>query len=411
MFYVIAFLIGLAVGGACMSLILSDKARKVKDQQRNADAQMRHVQDTKAAFAQKESDLTQLEARLRTQQEQFERRHVSYAELQNGNQTLKRDLQNIHVNINKLQLDCELQRQRQDHLDERSRELGSRYLKDTEKWIGASLTANNFAASKQRLLDVINRCREAGYEVSAAEESRLIAELKSDYERIVKLAVEREEQARIKAQIREEQKVQKEIERELKQLERERAAIQAALDRALAEARDAHSDEVERLRARLADAEDRERAVSQAQLTKAGYVYVISNIGSFGQGVFKVGMTRRLEPKDRIRELGDASVPFPFDVHMMISCPDAPALENALHRHLHKLRVNKTNPRKEFFKTDIESILKVVEQNDCKAEYIADPEALEYRQSLTMTEEDAEFIESVYDNSDEEEAEPVADDA
>src|SRR5262249_14343424 len=156
------------------------------------------------------------------------------------------------------------------------------------------------------------------------------------------------------AQIREEQLRQKEIDRELKQLEREREAIKVALEKALAEAAGQHSAEVEQLRARLKEAEERaQRAVSQAQLTRAGHVYVISNIGSFGDGVFKIGMTRRLEPLERVYELGSASVPLPFDVHMMISCDDAPSLENALHRAFFRSRINKSNPRKEFFKTDI----------------------------------------------------------
>jgi hypothetical protein len=160
---------------------------------------------------------------------------------------------------------------------------------------------------------------------------------------------------------------------------------------------------VELLKAKLADAEERaQRAISQAQLTKAGHVYVISNIGSFGEDVFKIGMTRRLEPQDRIRELGDASVPFPFDVHMMISADDAPSLENALHRELHKLRLNKINPRKEFFKIDIESIRRIVEAHRGEVQYVADAEALEYRQSLEMTDEDQDFIEHVYDELDEE---------
>ena len=124
-----------------------------------------------------------------------------------------------------------------------------------------------------------------------------------------------------------------------------------ALQKALAEAADEHSEEVERLKARLAEAVAKsQRTIAQAQLTKAGYIYVISNIGSFGQDVYKVGMTRRLEPLDRVRELGDASVPFSFDIHMMIACDDAPALENALHHALHKTRLNKLNLRKEFSK-------------------------------------------------------------
>jgi hypothetical protein len=108
-------------------------------------------------------------------------------------------------------------------------------------------------------------------------------------------------------------------------------------------------------------------------------------------------MTRRLEPDTRIRELADASVPFPFDIHMMISADDAPSLENALHRALHKARINKMNPRKEFFKTDIETIFGIVKQNHGEVEYIADMTALEYRQSLEMGEDDEEFIERVYD--------------
>jgi hypothetical protein len=221
----------------------------------------------------------------------------------------------------------------------------------------------------------------------------------------VRAAFEREEQARIKAQIREEQAREKAIERELKQLEREREAIKAALEKAIAEATDQHNEEIERLKARLADAEERsQRAISQAQLTKSGNVYVISNLGSFGENVFKIGMTRRLDPMDRVRELGDASVPFPFDVHMMIASNDAPSLENALHRALHKLRINKTNPRKEFFKVDIEKVVQIVKENHGEVRYIADAEALQFRQSLETTDEDMEFIERVYDEFEDEEA-------
>ena len=100
---------------------------------------------------------------------------------------------------------------------------------------------------------------------------------------------------------------------------------------------------------------------------------------------------------DRIKELGDASVPFPFDVHMMISSDDAPGLENALHRALHQVRVNRVNPRKEFFTTTLETVSEIVKANHGDVEYVADAEALEYRQSLSMSREDEEFVESVYD--------------
>jgi DNA repair exonuclease SbcCD ATPase subunit len=224
----------------------------------------------------------------------------------------------------------------------------------------------------------------------------LHTDLREEYQKVVRAAFEREEQARIKARIREEQLREREIERELAQLEREREAISVALEKALADARGQHSEEVERLKARLAEAEASKRAVSQAQVTKAGHVYVISNIGSFGDGVFKVGSTRRLDPSERVRELGSASVPFPFDVHMMISCNDAPKLEYALHRNLFKVRINKANPRKEFFKTDVATIARIVKEHHGDIQYLADAEALQYRQSLEMSNDDHEFVESVY---------------
>ena len=347
--------------------------------------------------------LDQLAAQLESTRAELDARVISYRELQDENAIIKRDLRNLDVQTRKLQLDREQQRQL--HiiaLEEKTNELGGRYLKENVKWISASLNANNFLSCKQRLQDVIARCRGIGFKVSTGAEASLFADLKAEYEMAVRAAFQREEQARIKARIREEQIREREVERELKRLELEREAIKAALEKALADAKDQHSNEVERLRARLAHAEAKcQRTISQAQLTKSGHVYVISNIGSFGDGVFKVGMTRRLEPMDRVRELGDASVPFPFDIHMMISVDDAPTLENALHRKLHRARINKTNPRKEFFKTDVETIVQVVKEHHGEVQYVAAPEALQYRQSLAMPEDDQEFVESVYDHLDE----------
>jgi hypothetical protein len=175
------------------------------------------------------------------------------------------------------------------------------------------------------------------------------------------------------------------------------------LAKALEEAKGQHTEEVERLKARLAEAEEKaKRAMSNAQLTKSGHIYVISNIGSFGDGVFKIGMTRRDKPIDRVHELSSASVPFPFDVHLLISSDDAPSMENALHKKLHKMRMNRMNPRKEFFKTTIESIRQIVKDHEGIVTFEADPEALEYRQSLEMTDDDQEFIESVYRELEEE---------
>jgi len=410
MAYTVLFLIGLVIGAGSVFAILIERQRRVNQQKKEQEAKEKTIRETIQALKAQREELTHREVTLKDRQGKLDAQVVSYSELQEENAILKRDLQNIDVNLRKLQIDRDAQRQNQEELDARAKELGGRYLKENIKWLGTSLSQNNYAACKKRLLDVIERCRGIGFAIPSEEEAGYLADLKAEYERVVRAAFEREEQARIRAQIREEQKREREIEQELKRLDRERAAIQAALDKALAEAKDIHSNEIEQLRARLAEAEAKaQRTKSQAEMTKSGHVYVISNIGSFGNDVFKIGMTRRLEPEIRVRELSDASVPFSFDVHMMISCDDAPSLENALHRAFHKLRLNKTNPRKEFFRTDIEAIRKVVEEHHGEVQYVANAEALEYNQSMAMSDEDSEFVEAVY-NAAEEESEPVADD-
>ena len=142
--------------------------------------------------------------------------------------------------------------------------------------------------------------------------------------------------------------------------------------------------------------ENSQRAISNAQLTRKGCVYVISNIGSFGEGLLKIGMTRRHDPMDRVKELGDASVPFPFDGHMKITCDDAPALENALHKMFHHRRKNKINLRKEFFQVTITEVAEAVERLHGRVEYTADAEALDYRNSLTATDADLADIEDAF---------------
>lgn len=118
---------------------------------------------------------------------------------------------------------------------------------------------------------------------------------------------------------------------------------------------------------------------------RAGYVYVISNIGAFGENIYKIGMTRRLNPQDRVDELGDASVPFNFDVHAMIFSDDAPALENALHKAFENRKVNMVNHRREFFNVTLDEIKDVIRQNyDKTVEFVDIPDAEQYRESLKM---------------------------
>ncbi|SQR96197.1 Chromosome segregation ATPase from phage origin, putative coiled-coil [Escherichia coli] len=172
------------------------------------------------------------------------------------------------------------------------------------------------------------------------------------------------------------------------------AEQQKLIEEALRAAEGAHREELEKqrlaLEQKIQEAHAQyERAKSMAQLTKQGHVYTISNIGSFGENVFKIGMTRRLEPMDRVKELSGASVPFDFDVHAMISCDDAPALEKTLHDSLEKYRINRINLRKEFFRVKLEKIIREVERHHGQVEYVADPAALQYLQSLEYAENEA----------------------
>ena len=164
------------------------------------------------------------------------------------------------------------------------------------------------------------------------------------------------------------------------------------MEKARAEVASASTQEREKLEAemaalalRLSEAEAKnQRAVSMAQQTRSGNVYIISNIGSFGEDVFKIGMTRRLEPLDRIKELGDASVPFEFDVHAMIQSDDAPALERLLHTAFDDLRINMVNYRKEFFRIPLERVRAVVEERKLEATFTMTAEAREYRETEAL---------------------------
>ncbi len=168
---------------------------------------------------------------------------------------------------------------------------------------------------------------------------------------------EKEEQAAIKEQMREEQKAIREFERALAKAQKEEQMFKEALEAARQELAISGDKDKEKLTERIAflerqllEAEENERrAKSMAEQTRRGHVYIISNVGSFGDNIYKIGLTRRLEPMDRVKELGDASVPFSFDVHAMIYSEDAPALETQLHKEFTKFRVNQVNYRKEFF--------------------------------------------------------------
>lgn len=220
-----------------------------------------------------------------------------------------------------------------------------------------------------------------------------IKELRLMYECNLKKQEEKEALKEARARMREEAKLAKELEEARKKLEKEQThysnalqKINAQLDAALPEDRAAIEAKKAELEAQLQKIDQEFKDVDyRAANQRAGYVYVISNIGAFGENVYKIGMTRRLDPMDRVDELGDASVPFDFDVHAMIFSNDAPKLEAALHQAFADRKLNFVNTRREFFKVTLDEIKQVVKENfDKSVEFVDIPPAEQYRESLAL---------------------------
>ncbi|MDE6313183.1 MAG: GIY-YIG nuclease family protein [Lachnospiraceae bacterium] len=205
---------------------------------------------------------------------------------------------------------------------------------------------------------------------------------------------EAEIQRSIREQMAEEEKVRKEIERQKAKIEKDQAQHNNEMKRLMQYMQNSNDsaekqlyiDKIRELEERLRQLESEKNTVLEREANaKAGYVYIISNIGSFGEDIYKIGMTRRLEPMDRVKELSSASVPFEFDVHAMIFSDDAPALEHALHKHFQNQRVNLVNLRKEFFHVSIDEIEDVVKkQFNNTAVFTKIPGAREYYETLSL---------------------------
>lgn len=202
---------------------------------------------------------------------------------------------------------------------------------------------------------------------------------------------EKERQKELRAQEREEAKVLKEIEDERKRLKKEQTHYKNALKTVLAQIeKNGETDELLEKKLQLeSQINDTTKAIENVDYReanrKAGYVYIISNIGAFGENIYKIGMTRRLDPQERVDELGDASVPFNFDIHAMIFTEDAPGLETALHNAFESKKLNKINTRREFFAVSLDEIKAEVRKNfDKTVEWIDIPEAEQYRQSKLL---------------------------
>lgn len=256
---------------------------------------------------------------------------------------------------------------------------------------------NNIETIRNRIIkacDILNKLGNRNRISIKSEYLNLkIKELELSYEYEVKKQEEKEEQIRIREQMREEAKALKEIENAKKKIEKEETHFKNAIIDIEKQLSNCTEDDKSKLLTKLDELnnalkeleKDKEDIENREKNTRAGYVYVISNIGSFGNDVYKIGMTRRLEPNDRVKELGDASVPFQFDIHAMIFSDDAPALENALHKTFANSSVNKINMRKEFFKVSLEDIESEVKKNYNEVvEFTKIADASEYRQTLQI---------------------------
>lgn len=257
---------------------------------------------------------------------------------------------------------------------------------------------SNYDNSKERIFkafELQNKLNETNDIHIVDDYYRLkIKELNLAFEYQKKKQEEKEELRRKREELREAEKVEREIEEKRKELEKEQEHYQNYLKKISEQIAVEQSEE--RKQFLLAKKEELDNDVNDVQLAledldyreanhRAGYVYIISNIGAFGENIYKIGMTRRLEPEDRIAELSGASVPFKFDIHAMIFSDDAPKLEAALHNHFASKKVNLVNGRKEFFNVTLDEIKQVVRENhDKSVEFINIPDAEQYRESLML---------------------------
>ncbi len=286
---------------------------------------------------------------------------------------------------------------------------GERMVRDYQKLIlrafnnecDASITDikfNNIESIEKKIRKACEILNKLGSRMSINISSEYLElklkELYLSHEFQIKKQEEKEEQKKIRELMREEAKLAREIEEQRQKIEKEEKHFKNAVVILDNQLKNAKSEEERKLienervaiLEKLGEIEGMKKEIDyREQNTRAGYVYIISNIGAFGENVFKIGMTRRLDPQERVDELGDASVPFDFDVHAMIFSDDAPALENAIQKKFAATRLNLINLRREFFQAKLEEIEKVVRENFSKpVEFIKTPGADQFRQSNEM---------------------------
>lgn len=263
-----------------------------------------------------------------------------------------------------------------------------------------NISTQNVDSMRNKILksyETINKT----YSTDGIEISKKLLNLKLEqltllYTRQLKMTQEKEIQRAIKEQMVEEEKARRELEERKRKIEKDLQQFRGEVNRIMKylqktqidTEKQLYIDKIHELEEHIKKLEsDKETVLEREANAKAGFVYIISNIGSFGEDVYKIGMTRRLEPMDRIKELSSASVPFEFDVHAMIFSDDAPSVETMLHKHFEKYAINKVNPRKEFYKIDIDEIEQaVLSEYNNTVKFTKIPLATEYRQSIALSE-------------------------
>jgi hypothetical protein len=249
-----------------------------------------------------------------------------------------------------------------------------------------TVRAGNLDAAQKRLSTVVTQVERLGtmidLRITAGYHRLRLKELELASRHLQALQVEKELERARREELREQKKAEQELAREKERLQKERSHYLNALTTLEA---NGDVDGAARLRAKLDDVEHAiENVDYRAANIRAGYVYVISNIGAFGPDVVKIGLTRRLDPMDRVNELGDASVPFRFDVHALFFADDAVAIESMLHQHFADQRLNKVNLRREYFRATPEGVLEALREHNVEVlEYALEPAAAEYRSSMT----------------------------
>jgi hypothetical protein len=257
---------------------------------------------------------------------------------------------------------------------------------------------NNIDTYKKRIeasFDALNKLGRVSQVTITNDYKKLkMNELHLAFEYQTKKQEEKEEQRRLREEMREQEKLEREIKVARDRIAKERKHFSKAIEEMQARIENVKDEKelqninakLDELKTQYSNLEQEEKQIDyREQNAKAGYVYVISNLGSFGENVYKIGMTRRLEPLDRIYELGDASVPFPFDIHALIFSDNAPDLESKIQNRFYSGRMNKINNRKEFFIADIHEIETVVKENYNKVvDFEKIPHAEQYRESLLV---------------------------